>query len=119
VSQGEGGGAPRGNQNAKRGTKFRKAIEEAVSLAYAKRTPAIEEGQALLEVAKRIVEDALDGNAKAWEIIAERLDGKVPQAIVGDDEHDPVRVGIIEIVGVRADRATGESAGDASPAVPV
>jgi len=32
------------------------------------------------------------GTPRAIQELADRLDGKVPQAIVGDDEHDPIRV---------------------------
>lgn len=32
------------------------------------------------------------GDVAAIREIADRLDGKVPQALVGDDEHDPINV---------------------------
>lgn len=32
------------------------------------------------------------GDPAAIRELADRLDGKVPQAIVGDDEHDPVKM---------------------------
>jgi hypothetical protein len=34
----------------------------------------------------------LKGDVKAIREVADRLDGKVPQAIVGDDVEDPIRV---------------------------
>jgi Family of unknown function (DUF5681) len=43
-------------------------------------------------IAQKLVEAALEGNVLAIREIADRIDGKVPQAIVGDDEHDAVRV---------------------------
>lgn len=36
------------------------------------------------------------GDPSAIRELADRLDGKVPQAIVGDDEHDPVRLDITD-----------------------
>jgi len=43
------------------------------------------------------------GDVPAIKELADRLDGKVPQAVVGDDEHDPISVVTkIERVLVRA-----------------
>jgi len=43
------------------------------------------------------------GEVPAIKEIADRLDGKVPQAVVGDDEADPVRLAIqrIELVALK------------------
>lgn len=38
------------------------------------------------------VAKALAGDVTAIQHIAERMDGKVPQAVVGDDEEDPINV---------------------------
>lgn len=38
------------------------------------------------------------GDASAFREIADRLDGKVPQAIVGDSEYDPLAISQIERV---------------------
>jgi hypothetical protein len=38
----------------------------------------------------------LKGDVAAIREIADRLDGRVPQAIVGDDEFDPIRYGITD-----------------------
>ena len=52
---------------------------------------ANEEGTTKLrEVADALVKEAIAGNVQAIKEVADRLDGKVAQAIVGDDEHDPI-----------------------------
>lgn len=44
----------------------------------------------LREVADALVKEAIKGDIPAIKEIADRLDGKVPQALVGDDEHDAI-----------------------------
>ena len=44
----------------------------------------------LRAVADALVEKAMQGDVQAIKEVADRLDGKVPQAIVGDDDHDPI-----------------------------
>jgi len=44
-------------------------------------------------VQRALVDKAIAGDVAAIREINDRSDGKVPQAIVGDDEHDPVRFG--------------------------
>jgi hypothetical protein len=44
----------------------------------------------LREVADALVKEAVGGNVIAIKEIADRLDGKVPQAVIGDDESDPI-----------------------------
>ena len=39
---------------------------------------------------RQLINRAAKDNA-AFGLLADRLDGKVPQAIVGDDEYDPIR----------------------------
>jgi hypothetical protein len=51
-----------------------------------------EGGTKLRAVADALVLKAMNGDVAAIKEIADRLDGKVPQAVVGDDEHDPVGV---------------------------
>jgi hypothetical protein len=43
-------------------------------------------------VAQKLVELAMAGNVAAIKEIADRVDGKVPQAIIGDAELDPIKV---------------------------
>jgi hypothetical protein len=49
-------------------------------------------GNRLRAVAEALVLKAMDGDVPAIREVADRLDGKVPQGIVGDDEHDAIRV---------------------------
>lgn len=44
----------------------------------------------LRKVAAKLVDEAIDGNVAAIREINERVDGKVPQAVVGDDGSPPV-----------------------------
>jgi len=41
-------------------------------------------------VADALVDKAISGDVQAIKEVADRLDGKVPQAVVGDDELDPI-----------------------------
>jgi hypothetical protein len=43
-------------------------------------------------VARKLLDNAKEGDNSAIREIADRLDGKVPQAIVGDDDYDPIQV---------------------------
>jgi hypothetical protein len=45
-------------------------------------------------VADALVDKAMTGDVQAIKEVADRIDGKVPQGIVGDDEHDPVNVAV-------------------------
>lgn len=49
-------------------------------------------GTKLRAVADALIEKAMSGDVQAIKEVADRLDGKVPQALVGDDEHDPISV---------------------------
>lgn len=46
----------------------------------------------LREIAEKLVEEAIKGESWAIQQVADRLDGKPAQAIVGDDEADPIRM---------------------------
>jgi hypothetical protein len=46
----------------------------------------------LRAIADALVSKAVEGDVPAIKEIADRLDGKVPQAVVGDDEADPIRL---------------------------
>jgi hypothetical protein len=51
----------------------------------------------LRAVADALVDKAMAGDVQAIKEVADRIDGKVPQAVVGDDEADPISlVHIIE-----------------------
>lgn len=46
----------------------------------------------LRAVADALVDKAMAGDVPAIKEIADRIDGKVPQALVGDDESDPINL---------------------------
>lgn len=49
----------------------------------------------LRAVADALVDKAMSGDVAAIKEVADRIDGKVPQALVGDGDYDPI--GIAEI----------------------
>jgi hypothetical protein len=109
-------GAPKGNQNARKGKAWREALTKALKQYVDPNhvgpdgTPdPIGRGEALARIARRVVRMALEGDFDAIEEIANRLDGKPPQAIVGDEDGDPIRIARIERVIVRANAQTSGS----------
>jgi hypothetical protein len=46
----------------------------------------------LRAVADALVDKAMQGDVEAIKVVADRLDGKVPQALVGDNGEDPINV---------------------------
>ena len=91
------GGAPLGNQNAAKGKRWRDAIMRALSRANG----SIEAG--LDKAAERLVSLATEGDKWALDHLAERLDGKAAQAIIGGDEDDPpLKIQEVKRVLVRA-----------------
>jgi len=46
----------------------------------------------LRDIAEKLVEAALDGESWAIQMVADRTDGKVPQAVVGDNDGDPINL---------------------------
>ena len=77
---------PRGQIRAK---PFREALNIEAKLAENGEDTPAKEGS-LRWIARRMLIRAGDDTAAAKEV-ADRLDGKVPQAIVGDREHDPIQ----------------------------
>jgi hypothetical protein len=78
---------PRGQQRDK---PYRDALRIEAKLAEeGEETPAPK--GSLRWIARQQLIRAGEDTSAAREI-ADRLDGKVPQAVVGDDEHDPVNV---------------------------
>lgn len=64
-------------------------------------------GDKLRAVAEALVAKAISGDVPAIREVADRLDGKVPQAIVGDNEYDAITMN----VGLDAERFTRTVAG--------
>lgn len=73
-------GAKPGNNNASKGSQFRDALRKALA-SYDIGT--IKRKKALYHVAKSLITKAIDGDIPAINMIADRLDGKPVQAIIG------------------------------------
>ena len=69
--------AQTGNQNARRGGDWRKALQRALDQYSGPKASA---GTALARIAETVVDKALDGDRDAIQEIANRLDGKPVQA---------------------------------------
>ncbi len=80
-------GAPKGNQNAARPHRL---FENQLRAAVAK-----EDYKALRLIAEKAVAKAKAGEPWAVQFVAERLDGKVKQVIVGDED-EPLMVKIVQ-----------------------
>ena len=89
--------APLGNQNAKKAKRWQKAIERALARES---NDSIDAG--LDRAATTVVRSAFAGEQWALREIGERIDGKVPQAITGDADEDPIQIGEIVVRGIRA-----------------
>ena len=75
--------------NANSGRRQEKPFRDALRMELA----AIgEDSKALREIARALIVSAAEGKMDAIKEVADRIDGKVPQAIVGDDEADPINI---------------------------
>jgi hypothetical protein len=69
--------------------------------------------------AAALVGKAVKGDVAALKELADRLDGKVAQAIVGDDEHDPISLRTIVTGVARASDDNDSLPGEAAiPGIP-
>ena len=88
-------GAPKGNQNAKKGSAWRNELRQVLETYSDDEVAA---GEALNRIAIECVKDALYGTPRekiaAREEIANRLDGKVAQELIhsGDEDRPAVRL---------------------------
>lgn len=80
-----------------------KPWKDALERAMAKLDAGEPVGTTLTRIAERCAAQALEGDKDARREIAERFDGKVPQALVGDDDHPPLAVSLIELVAPGAE----------------
>jgi hypothetical protein len=86
-------GAPVGNQNAARARKWRDAIDRVLAHWPDKPETPLQSERGLHEAAYLFVAKMMhEQDLGFFKEFGDRLDGKPAQAIVGDDEHDPVRV---------------------------
>lgn len=88
------GGAPLGNQHAKKGRLWREALNQELAqlvLDDGKMAGTVMAG--LRAIARRVVKDAYQGNYDAIREIAVRQDGKPPQAVhLAGEDGGPVEV---------------------------
>ena len=79
-----GSGAPKGNQNARKGTEWKEAIVYALKNYQ---DDNVGRGGALKAIAKKMIHQAIEGDQVARKEIGERLDGKAVQALDVDSKH--------------------------------
>ncbi len=79
---------------AARGPYIDKPFRDALRVAVKREEGDTAKGKTKLDrIAAQLVDEAVSGDVPAIKEIADRLDGKVAQAIVGGDEDDnPIRV---------------------------
>ena len=75
--------APEGNQNARKRNRL---------LTDALKRELTQKPEDALAIAVKLIERAKQGDSWAQSLIFERVDGKVAQAIIGDDSEDPISV---------------------------
>lgn len=86
--------------NANSGRKQEKPFRDALRMEIA---AAGENNRVLRSIARALLEKAESGDLQAIKELADRTDGKVPQAVVGDADEDPINlVSEIRRVIVRA-----------------
>jgi hypothetical protein len=93
--------APVGNQNARKRNRM---------LTDALKRELTQNPEDVTKIVRKLIDRAIEGDSWAQALIHERVDGKVPQAIVGDDEEAPIRlVNRVELV----DLGTGSDPAEA------
>lgn len=93
-------GAPTGNQNA---AKAKRMLTDAL------RRELTQNPADVLAIARKLIESAKAGEAWAQTLIHERVDGKVPQPVVGDEDEAPIRmIQKVERVVLRANPADSD-----------
>lgn len=92
---------PPASTRAARGPYIDKPFREALRVAVKRKEDDGAKGKTKLDrIAAQLVSEAVNGDVPAIKEVADRLDGKVPQAIVGDNEHPPMALGFIELRAV-------------------
>lgn len=125
-----GYGAPKGNKNAARGVRFRKALEKAIAEEGMKdAAAALEHGAfsaGMLRIARKIVAQAMKAEPWAIKEIGDRLDGRPHRQIdLGIDEDTAETIVGLQVVfgrgddvkriGAEAKRLPDHSAAEESP----
>lgn len=78
--------------NANSGRKQEKPFRDALMLAIKDAENKADSQRNLRRIAERLLDEAAAGNVKALKEVADRLDGKVPQAIEGGDPDRPLKM---------------------------
>ena len=88
-----------GNQYARKAKDWENALRRALD-RYENPQKGVVSGMALARIAESVVERAIEGDQRAVEEIANRLDGKPAQTqILAGDQDNPVTVkGVINLV---------------------
>lgn len=92
-----------------------KPWKDALTRALKRRDGGKEIGATLEKIADAVVALALEGDLNACREIAERHDGKVPQALVGDDDHPPVQTEQTIIERIIVEHAIADRDGQGFP----
>ena len=92
--------APKGNQYAKNGARWRKALERSLARLGDNEERDLPQERALErgldQIADTVVKKALAGGKDEWMEIATRLDGKVTQSVeIGEDPDNPLPTEIV------------------------
>ena len=82
---------------------FKDALDRAIKASAEGKEAAI----SLDDIALALLTKAKSGDVPAIKELAERYDGKVAQAIVGDDDEDPIRVETIRRIIVKPGHSDG------------
>lgn len=94
-------GAPAGNSNA---SKQKRMLSDALKRELTQRPDDV------LAIVNKLIERAKEGDSWAMALIHDRVDGKAPQPIVGDDEEAPLQLVhkvVREVVRANADHTDG------------
>lgn len=87
-------GAPLGNQNARKKTKM---------LTDALRRELTQDPEQVLKVTRKLLEAAQNGESWAQNLVWDRIDGKLAQALIGGDDDEPPikveRIGLVQLDG--------------------
>lgn len=103
-----------GNQHGKVANHKRPKLFTNALLASLKKVDE-KDVEAIQRIADKLVKLAEDGDVSAIKEIADRVEGKVPQAIVGDEENPMTLIHRIERVVVHARNPDSGSVPPASP----
>jgi hypothetical protein len=74
--------APEGNQNAAKRNRM---------LTAALKRELTQKPEDVVAIAQKLIESAKSGDSWAQNLIFDRVDGKVPQPLVGDEDEAPIK----------------------------